>query len=56
MAPRLSKKHVDLPPFAALRVSLAAQVLSHSVASGMAVMAQWNIISGLVQKVLSSEF
>ena len=56
MAPRLSKKHIDLPPFAALRVSLAAQVLSHSVASGMAVMAQWNIISGLVQKVLSSEF
>ena len=24
MAPRLSKKHVDLPPFAALRVSLAS--------------------------------
>ena len=46
MAPRLTKRHLDLPPFANLRVSLAAQVLSHSVAAGMAVMAQWNIISG----------
>ena len=47
MAPRLTRRHIELPPFAPLRVGLAAQVLSHSVASGMAVMAQWNIISGL---------
>jgi hypothetical protein len=47
MAPRLTRRHIELPPFAALRVSLATQVLSHSVASGMAVMAQWNIIAGL---------
>ena len=48
MAPRLTKKHIDLPPFAPLNVSLAAQVLSHSVATGMSLMAQWNIIPGNV--------
>jgi hypothetical protein len=35
MAPRLSYKHVSLPPFTAMKVSLAAQVLSHSVAAGI---------------------
>lgn len=35
MAPRLTKKHLDLPPFAAMRVCLAAQVLSHTVAAGI---------------------
>ena len=48
MAPRLTKKHIDLPPFAPLNVSLAAQVLSHSVATGMSLMAQLNIIPGNV--------
>ncbi len=46
MAPKLTKKHIDLPPFANLRVCLASQVLSHSVAAGMAVMAHWKIIVG----------
>ena len=45
MAPKLKKTHLDLPPFSPLRVKLATQVLSHSVASGMAMMAQWNIIT-----------
>ena len=35
MAPKLSKKHIELPPFAAMRVFLAAQVLSHTVAAGI---------------------
>jgi len=35
MAPRLTDKHLDMPPFASMRVNLAAQVLSHSVAAGI---------------------
>ena len=35
MAPKLSGKHINLPPFAPMRVNLAAQVLSHSVAAGI---------------------
>ena len=35
MAPKLTKKHIDLPPFSSMRVCLAAQVLSHSVAAGI---------------------
>ena len=35
MAPRLTFRHINLPPFAPLRVKLATQVLSHSVASGI---------------------
>ncbi|GFN89953.1 transposable element p transposase [Plakobranchus ocellatus] len=33
MAPKLTDKHIKLPPFAALRVKLATQVMSHSVAA-----------------------
>ena len=35
MAPRLTDKHLQLPPFTNMRVNLAAQVLSHSVAAGI---------------------
>ena len=35
MAPRLTDRHIILPPFGAMRVNLAAQVLSHSVAAGI---------------------
>ena len=35
MAPKLTNKHIDLPPFMSMRVNLAAQVLSHSVAAGI---------------------
>ena len=35
MAPKLKDKHIILPPFSAMRVNLAAQVLSHSVAAGI---------------------
>jgi len=35
MAPRLTDKHLDMPPFTSMRVNLAAQVLSHSVAAGI---------------------
>jgi len=35
LAPKLSHKHINLPPFANMRVRLAAQVFSHSVAAGI---------------------
>ena len=35
MAPKLTDKHITLPPFTAMRVNLATQVLSHSVAAGI---------------------
>ena len=35
MAPKLTDKHLDLPPFAAMRVCLATQVISHTVAAGI---------------------
>ena len=38
MAPRLTKGHLELKPFKALRVRLAAQVLSRSVAAGITTM------------------
>ncbi len=46
LAPRLTRTHIDIPPFKNLRVRLAAQILSHSVASGIAFMSQWKIIPG----------
>ena len=47
LAPRLTRKHLTMPPFAALSVSLATQVLSHSVGAGMTAMANWGIIIGM---------
>ena len=38
LAPKLTKKHIQLPPFAKLRVCFATQVLSHSVAAGISFM------------------
>ena len=35
MAPKLKDRHIELPPFSAMQVNLAAQVLSHSVAAGI---------------------
>lgn len=35
MAPKLTNNHIFLRPFASMRVNLAAQVLSHSVAAGI---------------------
>ena len=35
MAPKPTDKHVTLPPFAAVKVNLATQILSHSVAAGI---------------------
>ena len=35
MAPKLQDKHITLPPFSAMHVNLAVQVLSHSVAAGI---------------------
>ena len=35
MAPNLTDRHINLPPFTAMRVNLAAQVLSHSVAASI---------------------
>ncbi|GFO40557.1 transposable element p transposase [Plakobranchus ocellatus] len=38
MAPKLTDKHIKLPPFAALLVKLATLVMSHSVAAGISTM------------------
>ena len=38
MAPKLTPKHINVPPFAHLSVKLATQVLSHSVAAGITTM------------------
>ena len=35
MAPKPTDKHITLPPFSVMRVNLAAQTLSHSVAAGI---------------------
>ena len=35
MAPKLTDRHIILPPFSAMCVNLAAQILSHSVAAGI---------------------
>jgi DNA transposase THAP9 len=35
LAPKLTKKHIDLPAFSKMKVKLAAQVLSSSVAAGL---------------------
>ena len=35
MAPKLKEKHIELPPFSAIQVNLAAHILSHSVAAGI---------------------
>ena len=40
LAPKLIDIHIELPPFASMRVNLAAQVLSHSVAAGIFTLAQ----------------
>ena len=38
MAPKLTHKHIELPPFSPLSVKLATQVLSDSVAAGITTM------------------
>ena len=38
MAPKLTDRHINLPLFTAMRVNLAAQVLSHSVAADINVL------------------
>lgn len=35
MAPKLTQKHISLPPFTVMRVKYAVQILSHSVTAGI---------------------
>jgi len=35
LAPKLTEKHFNLPPFASMRVRLATQIFSHSLAAGI---------------------
>ena len=44
MAPKLTSKHIKLPPFAALSVKLAAQVLSHTVSSSLLTLIQFKVL------------
>lgn len=43
-APKLTNKHMDVPGFSTMRVRLAAQVLSHSVAKGISLFSSLNLI------------
>ena len=43
-APRLKKKHFDLPGFTRMNVRLAAQVLSHSVAKGICFLSSFGVL------------
>ena len=49
-APKLRDRHILLPPFSKMKVKLAAQVLSHSVAAGM----KFYIQKGLLQHPAAS--
>lgn len=40
LAPKLTERHITIPPFSAMRVRLATQVLSHSVAAGIATLCE----------------
>ena len=44
LAPRLQNKHIDIPPFAKLKVKLSPQVLSHSVAAGIEMYVEANLL------------
>lgn len=44
MAPKLTHRHIYVPPFAALRVKFAAQVLSHTVAAGLSTLHQLKVL------------
>ena len=46
MAPKLSLKHIEVPPFSKMRVKLATQVLSNTVAAGITAYCSWNRIDG----------
>ncbi|GFO45223.1 hypothetical protein PoB_007172800 [Plakobranchus ocellatus] len=43
MVPKLSNKHIEVPVLSKLLINLAAQVLSHSVATGIAFLCQTDI-------------
>ena len=51
MAPRVTEKHINLPMFSKLRVKLAAQIISHSVAAGINSMVS---LGGLPQEALET--
>jgi hypothetical protein len=44
LAPKLTEKHLNLPPYAAMRVRLAAQTLSHSVAAGISTHVSFGVL------------
>ncbi|GFO19473.1 THAP domain-containing protein [Plakobranchus ocellatus] len=44
LAPKLTKRHIELPNFAKLKVSLAVQVLSHTVAAGISTMVSFKAL------------
>jgi len=46
MAPKLTDKHLEMPPFSSMRVNLAVQVLSHSVAAGIETLCHFGKLPG----------
>lgn len=49
IAPKLSAKHVNLPPFVALSVKLPTQFMSHSVAAGISTLCTFNAVPAEAQ-------
>lgn len=56
MAPKLTERHISLPPFTSMRVSLAAQVLSHTVAAGINALASEAINKLPIDATVTAEF
>ena len=46
MAPKLTGKHITLPPFSAIRENLTAQTLSHFVPAGINTLCPLNYLPG----------
>ena len=44
LVPKLTTKHINIPPFGAMNVRRAAQVLSHSVAAGLNTLMRFKIL------------
>ena len=53
LVPKLTDKLIYLPPFSALRVRFATQVLSHSVAAGLSVLIQLHVLPEVANETAS---
>lgn len=52
IAPKLTDKHISLPPFANLKVKYATQVLSHSIAAGLSTLVHFEVLPEAANKTV----